>query len=482
MITESNVRHVLKQRFGFDDFKTGQAEIITALIDQQSVMAMLPTGGGKSLIYQMMGYLRPGVTIIVTPLLSLMQDQVARLNYQGERSVVAFNSTLTGFERQRVLNNLGNYRFLFISPEMLGQLEVMNALKKVTINLLVVDEAHTMLTWGPDFRPDYLALTQVHEQLGAPQLLLLTATATPTMLAELKENFPRVTSDWFTYVESVDRPNIYLHTEHVQRRNDKKERLSQLIATLKGPGLVYFSSRNEATEMAREMQRETGKRIAAYHGGLENTERFRIQQQFMQGQLEVIMATSAFGMGIDKENIRYVIHYHLSSDIPNYLQEFGRAGRNGETAVAILLFTPGDEQLHYSLIDQTIPEKQTIRGFYQTGHIQSLEQQKLLMYYQHLGYTEKAVQTIMQKRKEKRYADLEKMRQYANANGRLREKILQFFGEDVSAISTDFESVGQLSWQPDELGLLDDGLDIPTEPDDLVKNWQQQLALLFKKT
>lgn len=480
-MTEQEIQRVLKQRFGFDKFKSGQGELINALVNDESVMAMLPTGGGKSLVYQMMGYLRPGVTIIVTPLLSLMQDQVARLNYRGERAVVAFNSTLTGYERKRVLNQLGKYRFVFISPEMLGQEEVLAAFQKVKINLLVVDEVHTMLTWGPDFRPDYLGLTQVHEQLGAPQLLLLTATATPSMLDELKTKFPIIKDNWFTYTESVDRPNIYLHTEHFQQRKDKKERLSQLISTLKGPGLVYFSSRNEATQMARELQQETGQRIAAYHGGLENTERFRIQQQFMQGQLDVIMATSAFGMGIDKDNIRYVIHYHMSSDIPNYLQEFGRAGRNGDTAVAILLFVPGDEQLHYGLIDQTIPDKQTIKVFYQTGKVISPEQQHLLMYYQQMGYTEHDVQNIMANRKDTRYADLEKMRQYANANGRLREKILQFFGESLTEKQAEFESVGQRLWRPEDLGLIRTGDDETQVTEDYLVNWREQLEKMFKK-
>lgn len=478
MISEQNVLQTLKSRFGFDAFKPGQSEIISALLADESVMAMLPTGGGKSLIYQMVGYLRPGVTIIVTPLLSLMQDQVARLNYQGERAVVAFNSTLTGYERQRVLARLGQYRFVFISPEMLSQEDVISAFQQVDINLMVIDEAHTMLTWGPDFRPDYLALPQIHERLNTPQLLLLTATATPEMLAKLKDDFAKETRKWFTYVESVNRPNIYLHTEHFTQRQDKKERLASLITTLKGPGLVYFSSRKQATAMARELQRETGKRIAAYHGGLESTERFRIQQQFMLGQLDVIMATSAFGMGIDKDNIRYVIHYHMSSDIPNYLQEFGRAGRNGDTAVAILLFAPGDEQLHYGLIDQTIPEKQAIQAFYETGRIKSPEQQRLLAYYQQAGYSEIDVKNIMAERREKRYADLDKMRQYANANGRLREQILMFFSESIQEEQKAFESVGQRKWQPEELGLVGETV---AETTTELLDWQQQLQKMFKK-
>ena len=477
-MAEQDIYRVLQQRFGFTQFKPGQEVIIRALLDQEPVIAMLPTGGGKSLIYQMMGYLRPGVTIIVTPLLSLMQDQVARLNYQGERAVVAFNSTLTGYERQRVLQHIDRYRFIFISPEMLNQEEVMHALKRVHINLMVIDEAHTMLTWGPDFRPDYLSLTHIHEQLQGPQLLLLTATATPGMLSDLKGYFPLVEQKWVTYVESVDRPNIYLHTEHFQQRKDKKDRLGDLINQLQGPGLVYFSSRNEATNMAREMQRATGKRIAAYHGGLETTERYRIQQQFMRGQLDVIMATSAFGMGIDKDNIRFVIHYHMSSDIPNYLQEFGRAGRNGETAVAILLFTPGDEQLHYGLIDQTIPNDQTIKMFYQMGRVPAPEKQQLLTYYQQAGYREVEVLDIMHARKNARYADLEKMRQYANANGRLRERILQFFGETLPADYDLYESVGQRLWNPEMLGLM---ANETKEGQPTLQNWEMTLGQLFKK-
>jgi len=476
MSTSEQLKATLKSRFGYNAFKSGQSEILEALLDDQSVMAMLPTGGGKSLIYQMMGYLRPGLTIIVTPLLSLMQDQVARLNYQGERAVVAFNSTLTGSERQRVLKQLSRYRFMFVSPEMLGQAELMQALQKVKINLMVIDEVHTMLTWGPDFRPDYLTLPSVHEQLDYPQLLLLTATATPRMLSELKKAFN--IKKWFTYIQSVDRSNIYLHTEHFQRRDEKKERLEQLISTLKGPGLVYFSSRKEATEQAQIMQRETGKRVAAYHGGLESTERYRIQQQFMRGQLDVIMATSAFGMGIDKDDIRYVIHYHMSADIPDYLQEFGRAGRNGETAAAILLYAPGDEQLQYHLIDQTIPDDQTIATFYEVGKVINPEQERLLTYYQNAGFSAKQVVQRMHERREKRMQDLEKMRQYANANGRLREKILTFFEEKVGDGVELFESVGQQKWHPDELGLIDDEnhQKLPG-----ILSWQTQLSKLFKK-
>ena len=333
---------VLKEKFGFDSFKPGQAEVLEALTAGKNTLAMLPTGGGKSLIYQMMGNMRDGLVIIVTPLLSLMQDQVARLNYAGEPKVVALNSTLPQDARRTILRSLDQYKFLFVSPEMLGQTVVQSALRKMKINLLVVDEAHTIVSWGPDFRPDYLALPQVHKKLGQPQLLLLTATATPKMMTDITVPFGLPESGWFIYRQSVDRPNIYLHTETLANEGQKRERLADLVRQLQGPGIVYFSSRKLATSMADWLAENTGRRVAAYHAGLDTMSSYRIQQQFMLGQIDVIAATSAFGMGIDKDNVRYVIHYHLSNDLANYLQEIGRAGRDGEQSAAILLYVPGD--------------------------------------------------------------------------------------------------------------------------------------------
>lgn len=220
---------VLTDKFGFTSFKPGQAEVLEALTAGKNTLAMLPTGGGKSLIYQMMGNLREGLVVIVTPLLSLMQDQVARLNYAGESKVVALNSTLPQDARRTILRGLNQYKFLFVSPEMLGQTVVQSALRKVKINLLVVDEAHTIVSWGPDFRPDYLALPQVHQKLGQPQLLLLTATATPQMMSNITSPFGLVPEDWFIYRQSVDRPNIYLHTEQLDNEGQKRERLAELV-------------------------------------------------------------------------------------------------------------------------------------------------------------------------------------------------------------------------------------------------------------
>nr|WP_206766213.1 RecQ family ATP-dependent DNA helicase [Weissella confusa] len=469
---------VLKEKFGFDSFKLGQAEVLEALTAGKNALAMLPTGGGKSLIYQMMGNMRDGLVIIVTPLLSLMQDQVARLNYAGEPKVVALNSTLPQDARRTILRSLDQYKFLFVSPEMLGQTVVQSALRKVKINLLVVDEAHTIVSWGPDFRPDYLALPQVHKKLGQPQLLLLTATATPKMMTDITVPFGLPESDWFIYRQSVDRPNIYLHTETLANEGQKRERLADLVRQLQGPGIVYFSSRKLATSMADWLAENTGRRVAAYHAGLDTMSRYRIQQQFMLGQIDVIAATSAFGMGIDKDNVRYVIHYHLSNDLANYLQEIGRAGRDGEQSAAILLYVPGDENLQLNMIDGTIPNREVVMGYYDKrfgADEIGRDKANLLDFYAKQGMNPDEVATMFETRRQQRQQDLYNLVNYAKSDAGLRRQLLDHFGDDAQS-NDDAESVGVVDWHPEELALV--ATEAPTELAG-VTDWRTQVAKLF---
>lgn len=469
---------VLKEKFGFDSFKPGQAEVLEALTAGKNTLAMLPTGGGKSLIYQMMGNMRDGLVIIVTPLLSLMQDQVARLNYAGEPKVVALNSTLPQDARRTILRSLDQYKFLFVSPEMLGQTVVQSALRKVKINLLVVDEAHTIVSWGPDFRPDYLALPQVHKKLGQPQLLLLTATATPKMMTDITVPFGLPESDWFIYRQSVDRPNIYLHTETLANEGQKRERLADLVRQLQGPGIVYFSSRKLATSMADWLAENTCRRVAAYHAGLDTMSRYRIQQQFMLGQIDVIAATSAFGMGIDKDNVRYVIHYHLSNDLANYLQEIGRAGRDGEQSAAILLYVPGDENLQLNMIDGTIPNREVVMGYYDKrfgADEIGRDKANLLDFYAKQGMNPDEVATMFETRRQQRQQDLYNLVNYAKSDAGLRRQLLDHFGDDAQS-NDDAESVGVVDWHPEELALV--ATEAPTELAG-VTDWRTQVAKLF---
>lgn len=469
---------VLKEKFGFDSFKPGQAEVLEALTAGKNTLAMLPTGGGKSLIYQMMGNMRDGLVIIVTPLLSLMQDQVARLNYAGEPKVVALNSTLPQDARRTILRSLDQYKFLFVSPEMLGQTVVQSALRKVKINLLVVDEAHTIVSWGPDFRPDYLALPQVHKKLGQPQLLLLTATATPKMMTDITVPFGLPKSDWFIYRQSVDRPNIYLHTETLANEGQKRERLADLVRQLQGPGIVYFSSRKLATSMADWLAENTGRRVAAYHAGLDTMSRYRIQQQFMLGQIDVIAATSAFGMGIDKDNVRYVIHYHLSNDLANYLQEIGRAGRDGEQSAAILLYVPGDENLQLNMIDGTIPNREVVMEYYDKrfgADEIGRDKANLLDFYAKQGMNPDEVATMFETRRQQRQQDLYNLVNYAKSDAGLRRQLLDHFGDDAQS-NDDAESVGVVDWHPEKLALV--ATEAPTELAG-VTDWRTQVAKLF---
>lgn len=477
-MTQIDLKKVLQKQFGFENFKIGQEEILKSLMVKQSTLAVLPTGGGKTLIYQMMGALRPGLVVIVTPLLSLMQDQVARLNYLGEKQVIALNSNLTFQEKQFILNNLSRYHFIFVSPETLNQEPVKVALQQVMINLMVIDEAHTMVTWGQDFRPDYLALPQIHAQLNEPQLLLLTATATPNMMQEIVASFHKTSQNWFIYQQPVDRPNIFLHNEQLANESMKKQRLKVLLQTVQGPGIVYFTSRKLATSMAEWLSNETGLNVVAYHAGMDAISRYRVQQQFMQGDIDVITATSAFGMGIDKEDVRFVIHYHLSNDLANYLQEIGRAGRDGKQAVAILLYVTGDELIQFNLIDQSIPSEFAIRDYLdRDGKTQVTEEQiKLLIEYRHQGLTTTSIIKLFTDRKQLRQNKLQHMIDYAQAKTQLRNRISQYFGDDTQHLPQDTESVGVTAWQPESLNLVRQETSGHITK---VSEWSQQLKKLF---
>ena len=440
-----NLQVALNKYFGYSHFRPGQEEILTALLDQRNTLAILPTGGGKSLLYQMTGHLRTGLVVIVSPLLSLMQDQVSSLNYMGEKRVVALNSTLSRAERQQALQQLNTFKFLFISPEMLSDEQVQSRLKQIDLNLLVIDEAHTMLSWGPDFRPEYLRLPEIYQGLNRPQLLLLTATATPKMGQQMLNLFDINNSDTFVYETSIDRPNIFLNTEQLANEQEKESRLIQLVHGLQGPGIVYVSSRKLANSLARSLTDATGLTAVAYHAGLDYYTRYRIQRQFMLDQIDVIIATSAFGMGLNKSDVRYVIHYQLSSDLTNYLQEFGRAGRDSKTAVAILLYAPGDELLQSYLIDLTLPEPSTVdlvaKERDQVSGINE-NQVNLINYYLEQGQTPDQLKIQFDQRRKQRFRALSQLLTYVKLEQGLRKFILTTF-QDENPFDSKYEAANQ---------------------------------------
>ncbi len=358
----------LSHYFQFNSFRKGQREVIETVLKGQNTIAMLPTGTGKSLCYQLPGYLLNGKVIIISPLLSLMQDQVEQMKALGEKRAVAINSFLSPYERKQLLKQLDRYKFIFVSPEMLGTELILNKLMELNIALLVIDEAHCISQWGYDFRPDYLKIGEVRKALNNPVTIALTATATEEVRRDIANYL--LLENWQEFVYSVDRPEISIGIEVVGHQN-KPRRITELVGSLEGPGIIYFSSKRIAEQMAAKL-RNQGERAMAYHGGLDQEARILIQQQFVHGQLNLVCATSAFGMGINKENVRYIIHYHMPLQLESYLQEIGRAGRDGKLSLAILLYSPGDELLSKQLAEGELPDEEQMNRLFFV-----IEQQRL---------------------------------------------------------------------------------------------------------
>lgn len=355
-----NLEKKLEQYFGFSSFRPGQREVISSILAGKHTLAMLPTGTGKSLCYQLPTYIFNKPTLVVSPLLSLMQDQAEQLKVRGEKSVLTFNSFLSAKQKKWSLYKISSYRFIFMSPEMLKLPFVLEAVKGIEIGLFVIDEAHCISQWGYDFRPDYLNLGEIRHKLGDPLTLALTATATEEVRNDITEIL--AIKDLQQIVSTVDRENITLLIEKVPSFEDKLERLKELIQQLNGSGIVYFSSKKASEDVCAYLREKGIDKIAYYHGGMEQDQRRLIQQQFISGQLRLICATSAFGMGVNKSDVRFIIHFHMPASMENYVQEIGRAGRDGQQSVAILLYTDGDEGLPFHLIEQQFPTKEQIES------------------------------------------------------------------------------------------------------------------------
>lgn len=336
-INHAKTTAVLKDYFGFDAFRPPQEDIITEILAGQDVLVLMPTGGGKSLCYQIPALVREGVGIVVSPLIALMEDQVAGLKLQGIKAAY-YNSSLSSKEARQVLAELHNNELdlLYIAPERLVSQAFLERLEECPIALFAIDEAHCISQWGHDFRPEYAALGLLKTHFPDVPIIALTATADQQTRQDIitKLNYqPK------RFVASFNRPNI--HYTVVNKDNPAKQ-LNQFLQGQAGlSGIVYCGTRNAVERVAAKLQ-EQGYRARAYHAGLSHTERREVQSLFRHDRIDIVVATIAFGMGIDKPNVRFVVHFDLPKNIESYYQETGRAGRDGLPAQALLLYDPAD--------------------------------------------------------------------------------------------------------------------------------------------
>ncbi len=333
----------LHDAFGYDAFRVGQEETVQAVLAGHDVLAVMPTGGGKSLCYQLPAFLRDGVTLVISPLIALMKDQVESLPPALLAQTTFVNSSLDSAEMGLRLGEIaaGRYKLVYAAPERLRQRPFIHALVRAGVRLVVIDEAHCLSMWGHDFRPDYLFVRAALDDLGGTQVLGMTATATPAMMAEIAASLGRPLQ---TVNTGVLRDNLFLVVQEAADDDAKMHLLLPFVQQRPGCGIVYANSRDHVEKLERALMR-AGVNARAFHAGMQPAERAALQDKFMSGEVRVMVATVAFGMGVDKGDVRFIVHYHPPRSLEAYSQESGRAGRDGKPATCVLLYTRGDRSM-----------------------------------------------------------------------------------------------------------------------------------------
>ena len=354
-----NFKEILQKYWGYDDFRGIQRDIIESITSGRDTLGLMPTGGGKSITFQIPTMSVPGMCIVITPLIALMKDQVQNLKSRGIPAAAIY-SGMTQEKLQMILDNavFGAYKFLYVSPERLGTSLFQNKVRRMKVLLITVDEAHCISEWGYDFRPDYLRIVQIRQLLPATPVLALTATATPAVVADIQ--FQLGFAEPNVYKMSFARPNLHYIVRHT---DEKAEEMLHILRCVPGSAIVYVRSRRKTREVAQFLEGE-GISATYYHAGLTPLDKEVRQKAWGSDQIRVMVATNAFGMGIDKPNVRMVIHIDVPDSIEAYFQEAGRGGRDGKVAYAVLLYDKSDAMKLRSRVSCAFPDREYIRKVY----------------------------------------------------------------------------------------------------------------------
>ncbi len=351
--------NILERYWNFTEFKPLQEDIINAVIEGEDTFALLPTGGGKSLCFQIPALAKEGICIVISPLVALMKNQVERLQQQGIKAM-ALTSGISSQQIDTMLDNCiyGNYKFLYLSPERLQQELVQDRIKQMNVNLIAVDEAHCISQWGNDFRPAYKNITLLRQLQPTANVIALTASATPKVVEDIIKELDFINPK--TFKQSFSRPNLaYL----VLHEDDKYYRIESILKKYTASSIIYVRNRKLTLEISSFLEKK-GITATYYHGGLPNNEKDAHMQQWLNNQKQVMVATNAFGMGIDKPDVKTVIHFNLPESIESYFQEAGRVGRNGDKAFAVILKNNSDEQLVKNQFLSVLPTVDFIKQVY----------------------------------------------------------------------------------------------------------------------
>lgn len=351
-------------RFGLQSFRPGQQSVIESVFAGRDCLCIMPTGGGKSLCYQLPSVGRPGVTIVVSPLIALMKDQVDGL-LKREISATFINSSMTLSEQNNRIAEMksGQFDLVYVAPERLRNEKFMEAMSSIQVQMLAIDEAHCISQWGHDFRPDYQRLGRFRKRLGNPQTIALTATATQLVQEDIAKCLQL--DDPAIFVTGFSRENLSLFVESPYGTGAKDRRLLEFLEKTPGCGIVYAATRKNCEKISDILKEGLKRPVALYHGGLGANERRHIQDQFMSGAVPIIIATNAFGMGVDKSDLRFVIHYQLPGSLEAYYQEVGRAGRDGKESKCLLLFSHQDRFIQEFFIENAYPSRETVKMVYE---------------------------------------------------------------------------------------------------------------------